>query len=405
MVVDETPAGQTIGIFALFFVSEFRITLAVRDGNRDPASFHALEEQRRRRPDLDHGEAGFELFRPIAHKMRPVRAAGDDLVQVAHHLAAIADAERETVGAREERFELVAGASIEQDGFRPALAGAEHVSVREAAAGSNACEIAQRRPAADDVAHVHVERGESRALECGGHLDLSVDALLAQDGDPRTGAGGDHRCCRAGHVWARIECQMRRHPRVFGVENAIVFLLRGDRVVTQRLHPEGRRRPGAVQIHACFVEQRLAIVVNHDSGVRGKVSDQMHVDARQHVDHRSSVDAANLYDSAQLFAEKCRQRRLSRRNFEIDSASRRECHLAHGCKQSAVGSIVIREELPRAIQRLHRRKESRQALGRIHVRRTLTDLPMHLRDYRTAEAISTIAEIYEQQLGVRDIGA
>ena len=50
------------------------------------------------------------------------------------HLAAIADAEREAVGAREEARNSSRTRRVEQDRLRPALARAQHVAVREAAA-------------------------------------------------------------------------------------------------------------------------------------------------------------------------------------------------------------------------------------------------------------------------------
>ena len=46
----------------------------------------------------------FELLRPVAHEVRPVRCAGNELAQIAHHLAAVAHAEREGVAALEERL-------------------------------------------------------------------------------------------------------------------------------------------------------------------------------------------------------------------------------------------------------------------------------------------------------------
>ena len=81
--------------------------------------------------------------------MRPELRAGNELVQVAHHLAAVAHAERERVVALEERRELVARARVEQNGFRPALARAEHVAVGESAARGEALRIRQAdvRPA------------------------------------------------------------------------------------------------------------------------------------------------------------------------------------------------------------------------------------------------------------------
>ncbi len=133
--------------------------------------------------------ARFELLGAVAHEMRPVLRAGDQRAQIAHHLAAVADPEREGIAAPEERFELVARARVEQDGLGPALARAQHIAVGEAAAGREALEVLQAHAPGDDVAHVHVDRLEAGAVERRGHLDLAVDTLLAQDRD----TAGVHR--------------------------------------------------------------------------------------------------------------------------------------------------------------------------------------------------------------------
>jgi hypothetical protein len=57
------------------------------------------EEDRRRIQHLDHAEARLELFRLVARELRPGFGARDDGLQVAHHLAAVADAQAEGVGA------------------------------------------------------------------------------------------------------------------------------------------------------------------------------------------------------------------------------------------------------------------------------------------------------------------
>ena len=49
------------------------------------------------------------------------------------------------VAAREEALELRAHRVVEQDRLRPALAGAEHVAVGEAAAGDEPLELASER--------------------------------------------------------------------------------------------------------------------------------------------------------------------------------------------------------------------------------------------------------------------
>ena len=114
--------------------------------------------------------------------------ARDQFLQCGQHLAAVADTERETVLAREVRAELVAQPPIEQDGLGPALPGTQHVPIGEASAGDEAPVLAERGAPADEVGHVHVVRLESRPVQHRGHLDLAVDALLAQHRDTRPGA-------------------------------------------------------------------------------------------------------------------------------------------------------------------------------------------------------------------------
>src|SRR5690606_16782817 len=69
--------------------------------------------------------------------------------------------------------------------LRPALAGAEHVAVREAAADHEARVRVEAVAAGEQIAHVDVVRLEAGAREGRGHLVLAVDALLAEHRDPR----------------------------------------------------------------------------------------------------------------------------------------------------------------------------------------------------------------------------
>lgn len=64
---------------------------------------------------LNHGHARLELLRAVAHEVRPELGARDQLVQVAHHLAAVAHAKGEAVLALEERLETITGTGVEQD--------------------------------------------------------------------------------------------------------------------------------------------------------------------------------------------------------------------------------------------------------------------------------------------------
>ena len=83
-------------------------------------------------------------------------APGDQLGQQRQHLAAVADAEGEGLPPGEEVFEHAPQAVVEEDGARPAGAGAEDVAVAEAAAGGQAGEPGQVGAPVDEVGHGHV---------------------------------------------------------------------------------------------------------------------------------------------------------------------------------------------------------------------------------------------------------
>jgi hypothetical protein len=129
-----------------------------------------------------------------------MHARQDQRFQVAHHLAAVADAQAEGVFAGKELGKLIGQRAVEQDGLGPALARAQHVAVGEAAHGDDALEVIQLGTARDQVAHVHVDGREAGLVHHVSRLDVRVDALLAQDGNARTHAGGDER---RGHVLDR----------------------------------------------------------------------------------------------------------------------------------------------------------------------------------------------------------
>ena len=129
---------------------------------------------------LHQADPGLELLRPIPHEARPMVGSRDQLFEVREHLAAVADPEAERVAPREETFERLAGAAVEQDRFCPAFAGSEHVAVGKSAARRDAPEIGELRPTLEEVAHVDVYGLEPGAMERGGHLDVTVHALLPQ---------------------------------------------------------------------------------------------------------------------------------------------------------------------------------------------------------------------------------
>ena len=158
-------------------------------------------------------------------------------------------------GRSKNAGELLAQLGIEQDRLGPALAGAEDVAVREAAAGHHAAEVLQVHAAGDQVGHVHVERLEPGAVERRRHLHLAVDALLAQDRDPRSHASLDVRCC---HVVRWIVGQLREQAGIARVRGSRVLLARAIRVVAQRLHAVAGLGPRSSQFGSRRVEHLAA---------------------------------------------------------------------------------------------------------------------------------------------------
>ena len=230
------------------------ITFAVRNDNGYAAAGHAVEQDGRRRLYFHHDETRFELFRLVARKVRPVCRPGNDLVQVAHHLAAVAYAEGKSVVALEEGFELVARPGIEQDGFRPALARAQHIAVGESAAGRHTLEIGKTHAPAMMSLMCTSTAHESGTVERGGHFHLAVDALLAQDG--HFGAGHQH-CGR--NIFIGIVSERGVQACILRVQCAVVFLLGAGRIVAQHLQAVSRLRPYAAQGDGVFtVQLRLA---------------------------------------------------------------------------------------------------------------------------------------------------
>lgn len=77
-------------------------TLAVGNRNRKARTLHSLEEDGRRLFDLDRGVASLELLGNIAHEPGPRLCSGNYVLELREHLAAVADAEGESIGTREE---------------------------------------------------------------------------------------------------------------------------------------------------------------------------------------------------------------------------------------------------------------------------------------------------------------
>src|SRR3546814_13203840 len=79
--------------------------MRISDWSSDVCSSDLAEEQRWRLDHLQHPEARLELLAAVAQEPRPVLGTGDDALELRHHLAAVAHAQREAVAAGEEGFE------------------------------------------------------------------------------------------------------------------------------------------------------------------------------------------------------------------------------------------------------------------------------------------------------------
>jgi hypothetical protein len=164
---------------------ELGAAFAVRVRDRDARAGHASEEQRRRLLQLDEHDARLELLRAIAHEPRPMPRARDDVREIRERLTAVAHTEEERVRARGQLREHVLRACVVAERRRPAAARAEDIAEREPATRDGAAAVGEIDATFDEVGHVDVDRVEAGARERGGHLDLTVDALLAQDRDLR----------------------------------------------------------------------------------------------------------------------------------------------------------------------------------------------------------------------------
>ena len=224
--------------------------LAVGDGDRQARPLHAGKQHRARRLDLDGDLARLELLAAVAGEARPAVAAGDQPGEMGEHLAAVADPEGHRAGALEEGGEHVAERLVEQDGARPPGAGSEHVAVAEAPAGGQGLEPGEVGAAVDQVGHGDVDRLEPGRVEGGGHLDLAVYALLAEDGGARSGQDGPGQS-GFGFVRGRrggVESHRVARPRVGEVGVEVPLLFGAVRVVAQGLHAEGQLGPGGLQL-------------------------------------------------------------------------------------------------------------------------------------------------------------
>jgi hypothetical protein len=131
------PPGPRLGR-CVVPVAKLGAALAVGHGNGQAEPAMPCKQQGGDSGTSTEGETRLELFRAVAHEARPGLGAGDQLCSPDIIWQPLQTPRAKVSVAGEEGGELVAGAGVEQDGLGPALAGAQHVAVGEAAAGGQA---------------------------------------------------------------------------------------------------------------------------------------------------------------------------------------------------------------------------------------------------------------------------
>ena len=132
------------------------MTLAMRHYDRNARAVHAVEKQRGGFLNLDHAQPRLKPRRHIPSKLRPTRGSRNDLAQLRHHLATVANAQREAVRTLKELSEHLLQPVIKKNRLRPAAARAQHVTIRESATCSQSFELGKVRAPCQQIAHVHV---------------------------------------------------------------------------------------------------------------------------------------------------------------------------------------------------------------------------------------------------------
>ena len=299
-------------------------------------------------------EARFEAVRLVAHKARPGFAARDQFAQVRHHLAAVTHAQRQGLRTMEEGFELVTHAAVEQDGLRPTFARAQHVAVGETAARHQRLEIFQTGTSGQQVAHVDVDSVKARAMEGSRHLNVGVNALLAQHGYFWTRACRNVRCS---DIFVDIKGELHVQARILVIRFRVMLLIGTFRVITQALHLPGGFCPPHAQRGAAFAEHRVAVCFNDEAVTLNGFAQIVHAVCqtvlRQNRFNRVAIRRTYLNHRTQLFIEQRRQTVFAKRcNVRFNAAVASEGHLCQRHQQAAVGTVVVGQQLTLRHQRL-----------------------------------------------------
>ena len=429
------------GLCRVAALAEVGKTFAMRHHNGQAAAGHAGQKQAGRVQHLDHGEARFKALALVGGEARPSLRAGDDVGQLGEHLAAVAHAQAKAVGPGEKGLELRQQHRVEGDAARPAYAGSQRVAVAEAAAGHQALEIAQIRPALLQIGHVHVEGLEAGFGEGVGHFHMRVHALLAQDGD----LGPCQVQERRGRVLRRVERERHMRARVVLRAGGRVFGVGTGRVVALLANLPAHAVPDLMQVLQRGAEHRLGVTPDLNLALahvqcrmgRTGLADEMAV-ARQAVGaqrlhHGVTLGGAHLQHHAQFLAEQRLQRQFlapgadllrpvlavavvgtavadavtfSNQQIHVQRHAHMagKSHFAHGGEQAAVAAVVVGQDLAVGAQRVHGVDQAHQQLRVVQVGHAVTHLVQGLRQNAAAHAVAALAQVDQHQGAVGFLG-
>ena len=215
---------------------------------------------------------------------------------------------------------------------------------------------------------MQIHRLETGAVEGGGHLQLTVDPLLAQYRHARLEPAGDHG---RRYVLIVIEAELNLHAGI-GLGNARKLFFRAGRIVAQGLHLGTGLRPGLLEFYPAALKYRFARPAKDDLLIA--------VDGPEHVTHTTQagvvqlfqhivgVGVTHLHHGAQLLAEEHGQVVLTQ-IIHVDgkSTASGEGHLAEQRKETAVGTIVVGQQLVVAVELLDHAEKALEGIGIVEI--------------------------------------
>ena len=383
-VIDEAqrrPAPACSSGRAVAVGGELRAPFAVRDRDRQARARHAAQQQRRRLRHLAPcARRASNCSDAVAHEARPVLGARDELLAAPHIIWQPLQTPSANVSGRAKNAANCSRArGLNRIDFAQPSPAPSTSPYEKPPQATSPRKPSRSTRARERVAHVHVDGVEAGAIERRRHLDLAVDALLAQDRDAR----------------ARAAARRRRGDVLVEVERSAAADSPGSSRVDARCRAPRRRRPGCRAAPAC------ACVVSDQSAAQDAArarrarcgSPRREHDRDRRRRARRCARTAAAAGRARANAARTRATSAARTcttapSSSVNSAGQRivaertptsmsrptppaNAISSQRHEQAAVGAVVVGEQRARRDQRLHRREERREARRIVEVRRRL----------------------------------